>query len=73
MEQLTSRKLVACLSGLVSIVGLFAISAFASNPDVITDQFDKTLLAITAITSGAIGVQGLIDVVRPNNNIPPIN
>ena len=68
METLTSRKLIACIVGIASIVMLFSVAAFAPNPEVIADKYNSTLIAIGSIVGSAIGVQGVIDVLSKNTS-----
>jgi hypothetical protein len=59
MEKFTSRKLIACLGGLIAIVAVVTIQGVAAA--LLAGDLDKVLLAITTITLTAIGAQAIID------------
>lgn len=57
MSNLSSRKLAACIAGLVAICTLAGFAVFA-GPML---DFDKALVAVSGITLTAIGAQALVD------------
>lgn len=57
MQNLSSRKLIAALGGVIAVC---VVSGFVVFGGALAD-FDKVLLAITTITLAAVGAQAIVD------------
>jgi hypothetical protein len=61
----TSRKLIALIAGLISVVTVVGFAAFGPQG---TFDLDKALLAVSTMTLAGIGAQAMIDSKNGHNS-----